>query len=429
MTSITLAWLAASAVLFFTAGFWFGSKRRTQSLDQVDNPYHLLLENLKRDKASLQQQLVELQQVVVQAERDKASSTAKQQLMEQRLVQMQQEMKEQFENLANRIFEDKGKSLMQQSEKNLDSLLSPLRDRLGEFQKKVEDAYQFEARERHALKVELQKIVDAGARLGDEAHNLTKALKGDVKAQGNWGEVMLERILQSSGLRDGDEYITQGRGLNLSGDEGQALKPDVLIRLPEDKHLVVDAKVSLVSYERYSASEQKAEQEQHARDFLRSVYQHVDGLAGKKYHMHEKLASPEFTLLFFPIEGALSMALTLDRELFQYAWDKGIVIVGPTTILATLKTVAGLWKQERQNKNALQIASEAGKLYDKFLGLIEEWQKIGDSLSKTQELYQNSMSKLRDGRGNLISRVEKIRLLGAKTSRQLDDDQMQVEQL
>jgi DNA recombination protein RmuC len=416
MTIIALIYVLVGAILGIAIG-WFMALGRKNINSNSEAMLQPLVDSLRQDKLLLQQQFQQVQIKLTELEKEKSGLEAKGATLEERVKSLQKEMLTQFENLASKIFDDKGKVFRTESERNIQQLLQPLREKLVDFQQKVEDTYQIEARERHALKLELQKMIDTGAKLGEEANNLTRALKGDVKAQGNWGEVMLERILQASGLRDGEEYITQGRGLNLENDEGKALRPDVLINLPDDKHLVVDSKVSLVAYERLCACENKDDREVHSKEFLRSIRAHVDGLAGKKYHLHEKLASPEFTLLFFPIEGALSVALTYDHELFQYAWDKSIVIVGPTTILSTLKTVAGLWKQERQNKNALQIATEAGKLYDKFIALAEDWQKVGDSISRSQELYLGSLNKLRDGRGNLIARVEKIRLLGAKTTR------------
>ncbi|MBI3605738.1 MAG: DNA recombination protein RmuC, partial [Nitrospirae bacterium] len=228
-----------------------------------------------------------------------------------------------------------------------------MKEKIHEFQKKVEESYSSEARERFALKKEIERIVEANAVMTLETKNLTQALKGDVKSQGNWGEIVLERVLKASGLREGEEYVVQGKAMGLVDEEGKLQKPDVIINLPDEKHLIVDSKVSLVHYEQYISETSSEKKAGLLESFKQSIYNHINGLASKKYQHNEQLISPDFVMMFFPIEGALSLALQSDPELFLYAWNKSIVIVSPTTLLATLRTVASVWKQDRQTKNAM----------------------------------------------------------------------------
>ncbi|MDE3060751.1 MAG: DNA recombination protein RmuC, partial [Pseudomonadota bacterium] len=248
--------------------------------------------------------------------------------------------------------------------------------------------------------------------------SLTKALRGDVKAQGNWGEVMLERILEESGLRKGEDYVLQGEAMGLSGEDGGRQRPDVIIKLPDDKHVIIDAKVSLTAYERYCADGD----ESHLRDFLKSVRNHVAGLESKRYQDNDKLNTPDVVMLFMPVEGAFALAMQQDRELHQYAWGKRIVIVSPTMLFANLRTIASLWRIERQNRYAYEIADQGGRLYDKFVGFIEDMQLIGRQMSGLHKSYDSAMNKLSEGRGNLVGSVEKLKSLGAKASKSLPKD-------
>jgi DNA recombination protein RmuC len=333
--------------------------------------------------------------------------------------EFQQNMSTKFEQMAVKVLDERSEGYRQQSQAGLNQVLNPLKERIFEFQKKVEETYQNESRERFALKEQLGRMFEISDRMSAETTNLTKALKGDVKMQGNWGEIVLARLLEGSGLREGEEYITQGRDLKMKDEEGKRQMPDVIINLPEGKHLIVDSKVSLLHFEALSSAETKGERERFEKLFVQSVNAHIDGLAGKRYQHNEKLFTPEFVLMFFPIEAAYSMALQLDPNIFQKSWDRSIVIVGPTTLLATLKTVASLWRQERQNQNAMKIAAESGKLYDKFVGFVNDLNKVGESIKRTESIYSDAMNKMQTGRGNIISRFEKMRELGAKASKQI----------
>lgn len=364
----------------------------------------------------------ELEKVIVKLEAEKASVQQSLEELKGLRSEFQENMAIKFEQVAVKVLDERSEGYRQQNQAGLDQILNPLKERIGDFQKKVEEAYQTESRERFALKEQLSRMFEISDRMSTETTNLTKALKGDVKLQGNWGEIVLARLLEGSGLREGEEYITQGRDLKMKDDEGNRQMPDVIINLPEGKHLIIDSKVSLLHFEAMASAETVDEKQNFESLFIKSVNAHIDGLAGKKYQHNEKLFTPEFVLMFFPIEAAYSMALQLDPGIFQKSWDRSIVIVGPTTLLATLKTVASLWRQERQNQNAMKIAAESGKLYDKFVGFIDDLNKIGESIKKTDKTYHDAMSKLQNGRGNIISRFEKMKELGAKASKQIPSE-------
>lgn len=325
----------------------------------------------------------------------------------------------QFEVLAQKIFEEKSAKFTDQNHKNISSILDPLKERLKDFEKRVEETYSIERSERGVLRGELTKLMELNKVMSTETQNLTKALKGEVKTQGNWGELILENILERSGLRKGEEYIIQGTNLDLRGDDGQILRPDVIVNLPDDKHLIVDSKMTLIAYEQYSSAETSEELERYGKLHVDSLKKHVDGLSEKKYHTAEKLISPDFVILFMPLEPAFALAFKLKPELFQYAWDRNIAIVSPTTLLATLRTVATLWKQDRQEKNALEIAKRGGLLYEKFAGLLKDLQNLGEKLGAAQKAHEEVIKKVSEGRGNLIDQVEELKRLGAKTTKSL----------
>ncbi len=328
------------------------------------------------------------------------------------MKEQQEQLREQFSNTATKILEGVSAKFSTQSEKQIGDLLTPFRERLGEFQKTVVESFSTQGKEQHTLKAEIQKIVL-------QTDGLTKALRGDVKAQGNWGEVMLERILEESGLRRDIDYTTQGSEMGLTGAAGNRLQPDVIINLPDNKHIIVDSKVSLTAYERHCSETDELARALHLKEYLKSVKAHINGLEQKRYQDIEKLGTPDFVLMFMPVEGAYSLAVQQDQELHSYAWGKKIVIVCPATLFATLRTISSLWRIELQNKHAQEIARQGGALYDKFIGFMDDMQAIGRQATKLQDTYDQAMNKLKDGRGNLIGGMEKIRQLGAKTSKSL----------
>ncbi|WP_246845815.1 DNA recombination protein RmuC [Bdellovibrio sp. ZAP7] len=328
-------------------------------------------------------------------------------------------MNTQFENMAQKIFEEKSAKFTDQNHKNIASVLEPLKERIKDFEKKVEESYSTERSERGVLRGELTKLMELNKVMSTETQNLTKALKGETKTQGNWGELILENILERSGLRKGEEYVVQGVDMDLRGEDGQMLRPDVIVNLPDSKHLIVDSKMTLVAYEQYSSAETLEEQERFGKFHIDSLKKHIDGLSEKKYHAADKLISPDFVILFMPLEPAFALAFKLKPDIFQYAWERNIAIVSPTTLLATLRTVTALWKQDRQEKNALEIAKRGGLLYEKFANLLKDIQNLGEKLGAAQKAHEEVTKKLSDGRGNLIDQVEDLKRLGAKTEKSL----------
>ena len=337
---------------------------------------------------------------------------------QQRLSDLQSardELRAQFAELAGKIFDEREQRFAETSQQRLGQLLDPLKERIQAFEKRVEESYQNEARERFSLAKELERLQQLNQRLGDEATNLTRALKGQ-KTQGNWGELVLEKVLEHAGLEKGREYQTQ---VSLKGGEGERFQPDVLIQLPGDKQVIVDAKVSLTAYQQYIAADDEQIRQQALKQHLQSLRSHLKGLSGKDYKRLEGLHSLDFVLLFVPIEAAFSAALQADPELFQDAFEQHIVIVSPTTLLATLRVIDSLWRQERQGQNALEIAERAGQLYDKFVAFIQDLDEVGNRLKQLDKAYDAARNKLCDGRGNLINRVENLKLLGARASKSL----------
>ncbi len=340
---------------------------------------------------------------------------------QQRLNDLQDsrnELRAQFAELAGKIFDEREQRFAQTSQEQLGQLLNPLKERIQSFEKRVEESYQNEARERFSLAKELERLQQLNLRLSDEATNLTQALKGQ-KTQGNWGELILERVLEHAGLEKGREYQTQ---VSLKGPEGERFQPDVLIMLPGDKQVVVDAKVSLTAYQQFVGAADEVIGQAALKQHVQSLRNHVKGLSGKDYKRLEGLHSLDFVLLFVPIEAAFAAALQAEPNLFQEAFDRHIVIVSPTTLLATLRVIDSLWKQERQSQNAREIAERAGWLYDKFVLFIQDLDEVGNRLQQLDKAYAAARNKLTEGRGNLVSRSEQLRLLGARASKSLPSD-------
>ncbi|WLG98360.1 DNA recombination protein RmuC [Pseudomonas sp. FP198] len=360
----------------------------------------------------------ELRRLDAQAASLHAELREQQESHQQRLNDLQgsrDELRAQFAELAGKIFDEREQRFAETSQQRLGQLLDPLKERIQSFEKRVEESYQAEARERFSLGKELERLQQLNLRLSDEATNLTRALKGQ-KTQGNWGELILERVLEHAGLEKGREYQTQ---VSLKGPDGERFQPDVLIYLPGDKQVVVDSKVSLTAYQQYVAAEDDAIGQLALKQHVVSLRAHVKGLAGKDYKRLDGLHSLDFVLLFVPIEAAFSAALQAEPTLFQEAFDRNIVIVSPTTLLATLRVIDSLWKQERQSQNAREIAERAGWLYDKFVLFIQDLDEIGNRLQQLDKAYSAARNKLTEGRGNLISRSEQLKLLGARASKSL----------
>jgi DNA recombination protein RmuC len=334
--------------------------------------------------------------------------------------QIRQNFQREFENIAGKLLEEKSQKFAESNRTSLDILLNPLKENIKLFEEKVEKVYKAESDERNVLKGEISKLMELNKQISEEANNLSKALKADTKKQGNWGEVILDRILEASGLIEGESYTKQGKGMNLTDEAGNRFQPDVIINLPDNKHIVIDSKVSLLAYERLVNCETDEDRELHTRQHILSIKGHITGLSAKNYQDLYGINSPDFVLLFVPIESSFAIAVQKDIELFEFAWNKKVVLVTPSTLLATLKTIASIWKQEQQTRNAIDIATKAGALYDKFVLFITDLKKIGDNIDRSKEAYNDAFSKLSTGSGNLVGRIENLRKLGAKANKQID---------
>jgi len=332
------------------------------------------------------------------------------------IEQLQKKFTTEFENLANKIFDEKTTKFSEQSKNNLAEILNPLREKISEFEKRVEETNKESIRGNASLREQLQMLKDMNQQITQEAKNLTQALKGGTKTQGSWGEFILENILEKSGLVKGREYKIQNV---IISEEGRRFQPDVIVNLPENKSVIIDSKLSLLAYEKFISSEDELQRQLSLKEHITSVRNHIKNLSSKNYQSLYQLESLDFVLMFMPIEPAFALAVQNEPNLFNDAFDKNIVIVSPSTLLATLRTVASIWRQENQNRNALEIARQSGALYDKFQGLIMDLIDLGKKMDTMKDRYGDLMRKLHLGKGNLVSSVERIKRLGANTTKSL----------
>ena len=373
-----------------------------------------LLEDLKQERGHLAaaNQSLESAKVYYKTQQEKIDD----QKIE--IENLQLKFNKEFELIASKILDDKTLRFTEVNKSNLDILLNPLKENIKAFEEKVEKVYKAESDERNMLKGELGKLMELNRQISQEAHNLTRALKADTKKQGNWGEFVLDRILELSGLVNGEGFSKQN---SFSDANGNRLQPDIVINLPDNKHIIVDSKVSLIAYDRLVNCDIEEDRISHLNNHIISLKNHIKGLSNKNYSDLYKVNSPDFVLLFVPIESCFAIAVQHDVELFEFAWSKRVVIVTPSTLLATLKTIASIWKQEQQTRNAIDIATKAGALYDKFVGFITDLKKVGDNLDKAKDSYAEAFGKLSSGNGNLIGKVEGLKKLGAKTNKQIEE--------
>ena len=333
------------------------------------------------------------------------------------LADMQKQLTTEFENIANRILKVNASELSESSHKALEAVLDPLRQRIQDFQNKIESTYESEAREVLSLKEQIKLIVETSHAIGTQADGLARALRGDSQLLGRWGEIALERILEAAGLMEGREYISQGRGLGLKSDAGRTQKPDIIIMLPEQRTMIIDAKVPLAGYERLIAAQEEADRLAAGDRFVRDVKAHVDDLAGKRYQDNGKLMAHDCALMFVPIEGALAAALAREGELFTYSWDRRVVLVGPSTLLMTMRTVASIWRYELQGQNAQQIARLAGELCDKVSLSLGDFNGVAEKITAVLNTHNDAVKRLSTGRGNVLSIGARMRELGVKAKR------------
>jgi len=346
----------------------------------------------------------------LQAQQDKFAE------QKEELEAIKSQFNKEFQLLANSILEEKTQRFTQHNQEQMNLLLNPLKEKIKSFEEQVAKSYQQESAERHVLKGVVEQLMQQSVQIREEANNLAKALKGDNKKQGNWGEIILERVLERSGLIKDQEYKLQASVQEIGG---KRLQPDAIIFLPDEKHLVVDAKLSMVAYERAVNADTEEDRIIALKQHVLSLENHIRELSAKDYHSLYGIHSPDFVLMFVPIESSLSMAVNQKPELFSDAWDRRVVIVSPSTLLATLRTIASVWKQERQNKNVLEIAKEAGLLYDKFVGFLDDMEQIQGYLQKASNKHEDAMKKLAEGPGNVVRKIEQLKNLGAKANKQI----------
>ena len=332
------------------------------------------------------------------------------------IEKLQDNFRNEFKNLANDILEEKTKKFTEQNRTKLEEILKPLSEKIRDFEKKVEDTYDKESKQRFSLEKEIKNLAELNQQISKEAHNLTHALKGQTKTQGNWGEIILESILEKSGLVRDREYFVQASYTN---EHGKRLQPDVVITYPGERSLVVDSKVSLLAYERFSSAETKEEQDKALKDHLLSVRTHIAELSAKSYQDLYQLKGLDFVILFMPVEPAYLIAMQAEPDLWSYAYERRVLLISPTNLIAVLRMISNLWRVEYQNKNAVEIARQSADLLDKFVGFLEDLEDVGRKLESTRQSYDASINKLSTGKGNLIRRAEKIKELGAKPSKDI----------
>jgi len=404
-------------------------KQLSDEKSKLEAKAEILENDLTKTSSDLKEErekntILQTQQAKIEATNNNLAEKLENQ--KQEIEELQKKFTDAFKNLANEILEEKTKKFTDQNRSNLDELLTPLKEKIKDFESKVEQTNEKTRLSNASLIEQINSLEKLNKKISDDANNLTKALKGDVKMQGNWGEVILERILEESGLRKGIEYETQ---VSMLDEEGHRKQLDVKINLPEEKHVIVDSKVSLVNYERLIASETEEQKQGYLKALIISIKSQIDDLHKKNYKDLKNVNSPDFVLMFIPIEGVFATIMQHDNTIYQYAYNKQIIISSPSTLLVTLRTIAFIWRQENQTKNAMEIARQGGALLDKLNGFIDDLDKIDVNLKRTQNAYDDAVKKLSTGSGNLISRAKRIEALGAKAKKQIPDKYLQNESL
>ena len=437
--TLLFAFIIALALGIYLGRILFASKSSSDKkvLEERNNSLMLTIEQLKQQAVN-EKGVLEKQITQIITERDDLRTakdaltvqlTKKETDFDNLMERMREQRKEteelrekftkEFENLANKILEEKSNKFTEQNKENLKNILSPLQEKIHLFEKKVEDTHKESIDYHAALRQQILGLREMNEQMSRETLNLTKALKGDSKMQGNWGELILERVLEKSGLEKGREYEVQQ---SYTTEEGNRIQPDVVINLPDGKKMIVDSKVSLVAYERYVNEEDETLRIVHLKEHVSSIKRHVDQLSDKNYHDIYKMESPDFVLLFIPIEPAFAIALNEDTTLYNKAFERNIVIVTPSTLLATLRTIDSMWTNQKQQENAYEIARQAGALYDKFEGFVSDLIMVGKRMDEGKKAYEGAMNKLVNGRGNIITSIEKLKKMGAKAKKALPEN-------
>lgn len=379
------------------------------------------IDSARSELSAERQAGVELNRQLSAKEADYKNLNIRLQEQKEDIEKIQDKFSLEFKNLANEILEEKTKKFTEQNRANLDEILKPLSERIKEFEKRVEETYDKESKERFSLQKEIKNLAELNHKISADATNLTNALKGQVKSQGNWGEVVLENILESSGLVRGREYFVQP---SYPVDGGRRLQPDIVVHYPGNRNVVIDSKVSLTAYERYATSETKEEQEAAIKKHIQSIKNHINELGQKNYQDIYQIKSLDFVMMFLPVEPAYMVAIQNESTLWNFAYDKRVLLISPTNLIAALKMISSLWRQEYQNRNALEIAEKSGALYDKFVSFYEDLIDVERKLESTQRSFKEAKNKLREGKGNLIKRAQDIQKLGAKTKKSLPVDML-----
>ncbi len=416
-------------IVFFLSGlaiatlvFWFFFRTKSTADQQASiEKNKLLLQQLEEIKSRLTEKenaLFTLNAQNSSKETEIKNLVLRLEEQKKELTEIREKFNMEFRNLANEILEEKSKKFTEQNKTNLDLILKPLNERIKEFEKKVEETYDKEAQQRFSLKEEVKRLAELNQQISKEASSLTKALKGDSKAQGNWGEVILENILERTGLRKGQEYTVQD---SFDVEENRKSQSDVIVHYPGERSIVIDSKVTLTAYNNYMAAEDDKNRETALKAHLTSVKNHINNLASKNYQDIDEIKTLDFIILFMPIEPAYLLAIKSEPQLWTYAYERRILLISPTNLVAVLKMIESLWKQEYQNKNVLEIARQGGSLYDDFVRLSENLVKLGKKMDEASMHYKDTMKKISEGRGNLIGRVEKLKTLGVKAKKNLPD--------
>ncbi|WP_116769330.1 DNA recombination protein RmuC [Maribacter litoralis] len=421
----------AITILCLAIGYFLGNyiqllktKSRQSMLEEREQQMHNnlsvfqdRLQESEKQKLQLQSEKELLSHKIVRYQADIENLQHKNSEQKDEVENLQEKFTKEFENLANKILEEKSLKFTERNEKNIKNILSPLNEKILLFEKKVEESQKENISIHSALKEQLLNLQTQNIKITQEAENLTKALKGDSKMQGNWGELVLERVLEKSGLEKDREYTVQQ---SFTRDDGSRVLPDVIINLPDGKKMVVDSKVSLTDYERYVNAEDELK-EKYLKDHFNSLRRHVDQLSAKKYEDLYEMESPDFVLMFVPIEPAFAIAINHDSSLYNIAFEQNIIIVTPSTLLATLRTIDSMWNNEKQQRNAIEIARQAGALYDKFEGFVGDLMKVGKKMDDAKSEYRGAMNKLIEGRGNIVTSIEKLKKMGAKAKKSIPE--------
>ncbi|RUO26093.1 DNA recombination protein RmuC [Aliidiomarina minuta] len=423
---LTLVWwqLAAAAVTAVVSGvllcaLWQQRGRALEQAQKAQLEQHNQQLQQRLETSQLEQQELQLELATLRAQADQARQNAAEKIS---LLQRSEErLQKEFERLANRVLEQKSAQFEKSNQQSLAHTLAPLQQQIDSFRQQVAQQFTDETKERASLKQELTQLRDLNKHMMDEAHALTQALKGDSKQQGNWGEVVLARMLSQSGLREGHEYETQSQHRNA---EGKAFKPDVIVHLPNEKDVVIDSKVSLTAYERYFNAAEDSDRKRALEEHVRSVRTHIKQLGNKSYQQLDGVRTLDYVLMFIPIEPAFLLAVDQDPDLISLALDNNIMLVSPTNLLVALRTVHNIWQYEYQSQNAQRIASDAARLYDKFVGFVDDMNKVKGALENTGKHLDGAFNKLSQGRGNLVSRVEKFRELGVQPGKKLNPERL-----